>query len=218
MNFLNNKYARALTLVLLVQAVAFYAIARRPEDTPPVPSLSLFPQFFDGWQTVSDIPIEKEIRDLLRADDVLNRVYVNPVRPDPASLFIAFFKTQRYGQSPHSPKNCLPGSGWEKVSDQVIPIPVQGWATPININRYVVEHGDEKSVTLYWYHSHNRVIASEFSAKLFLVADSIRYHRSDTALIRVIVGVRNGDVESASNTGVQFVQAVFPQILRQLPL
>ena len=218
MNFLQNKYARALTLVLLIQAVAFYAIARRPENTPPVPSLNYFPNEFGGWQTIQDTPVEKEVLEVLRSDDTLNRVYANPSRPDPASLFIAFFKTQRYGQSPHSPKNCLPGSGWEKVSDQVIPVSVQGWNAPIYINRYVVEHGDEKSVTLYWYHSHNRVIASELSAKFWLVADSIRYHRSDTALIRVIVPVRNGDVASASNTGVQFVQAVFPLILKQLPL
>jgi EpsI family protein len=218
MNFLNNKYARALTLVLLVQTLAFYAIARRPENIPPVIPLSFFPTSFDGWQTVKDIPVEKEVGDFLKADDLLNRFYVNPARTAQVSLFVAFFKTQRYGQSPHSPKNCLPGSGWEKVSDHKIPVTVQGWSAPIVINRYVVEHGDEKSVTLYWYHSHNRVIADEFAAKCWLVADSIRYHRSDTALVRVIVPVQNGDMESAGNTGVQFVQAVFPQILRQLPL
>ena len=218
MNFLNNKYARVLTLVLLLQAVAFYAVARRPENSPVVAPLMSFPTAFDGWQTIREIAVEKEVQDVLKADDVLNRVYVNRARTGSASLFIAFFKTQRYGQSPHSPKNCLPGSGWEAVSDQRIPVTVQGWNAPIYINRYVVEHGDEKSVTLYWYHSHNRVIASEFAAKFWLVADSIRYHRSDTALVRVIVGVRNGDVEAASNTGVQFVQALFPQILKQLPL
>jgi EpsI family protein len=218
MSFLKSKYARALTLVLLLQTLAFYAIARRPENVPSVAMLSFFPNSFDGWLTVKDIPVEKEVQDVLKADDLLNRVYVNPTRTEEASLFIAFFKTQRYGQSPHSPKNCLPGSGWEKVSDQTMPVMVPGWSAPIGINRYVVEHGDEKDVTLYWYHSHNRVIAGEMEAKFWAVADSIRYHRSDTALIRVIVPVRGGDVDSATNTGVQFVQALFPQILKQLPL
>jgi EpsI family protein len=202
----------------MLQAVAFYAIARRDENVPPVAPLTRFPMSFGGWQEMKEYPVEKEVLDVLRADDTLNRVYVNPAGTDSASLFIAYFKTQRYGQSPHSPKNCLPGSGWEKVSDSKIPVTVQGWNTPIYINRYVVEHGEEKSVTLYWYHSHNRVIASELEARFWLVADSIRYHRSDTALIRVIVAVRNGNVDAASDTGVQFVQAVFPQILTQLPL
>ena len=218
MSFLNNKYARLLTLVLLLQAVAYYAIARRPENTPPLLPLSFFPASFNGWRMTQDRPVEKEVLDVLRADDTLNRVYVNPSGTDNASLFIAFFKTQRYGQSPHSPKNCLPGSGWEKVSDEKIPIQVQGWDSPIVINRYVVEHGDDKSVTLYWYHSHNRVIADEFAAKFWLVADSIRYHRSDTALVRVIAEVHNNNIEAASRNGVQFIQSVFPQILKQLPL
>ena len=53
--------------------------------------------------------------DVLRADDTLNRIY--RLRAASSYLFIAYFKTQRYGQSPHSPKNCLPGSGWEPVED-----------------------------------------------------------------------------------------------------
>jgi EpsI family protein len=237
MKFLNGKYARALTLVLMLQAAAFYAIARRPETTPPILPLQFFPDSFDGWQATKDIPTEPDIQAILRADDLLNRVYVNPARTDAAFLFIAFFKTQRYGQSPHSPKNCLPGSGWEKLSDSRIPVTVPGWASPIVINRYVVEHGEDKDVTLYWYHdsrlisdyltrgngwgdvaSYLRVIASEFAAKLFLVADSIRYHRSDTALVRVITPVHNNDVETASRNGIAFVQSVFPRILHQLPL
>lgn len=218
MSFLSNKYARALTLVLLIQTVAYYAIARRPETTPPVLPLELFPQSIDGWRMVKDIPVEKEIQDALKSDDILSRVYVNPSGTDSASLFIAFFKTQRQGQSPHSPKNCLPGSGWEAVSDTKISVPVPEWSTPIVINRYVVEHGDQKSLALYWYHSHNRVIASEFSARLWLVADSIRYHRSDTALVRIISEVHDNNIEAASHNGVAFVQSVFPAILHQLPL
>jgi EpsI family protein len=217
MKFLRSKYARVLTLILLLQGAAFYALARRPEQVPPVAPLMLFPSVFGGWTMTNDIPVEKEIAEYLRADDLLNRIYVNRAGAE-ASLFIAYFKTQRYGQSPHSPKNCLPGSGWEKVSDEKIPVAVEGWDAPIVINRYVVEHGDDKSVTLYWYHSHNRVIAGEFAARLWLVADSIRYHRSDTALVRVIIPVRDGDIEGASNTGVQFVQALFPLTVRRLPL
>ena len=66
-------------------------------------------------------------------------------------------------------------------------------------------------MTLYWYQSHNRVIASEYSAKFWLVADSIRYHRSDTSLVKVVVPVRNNDAETATRTAVEFVQAIFPE-------
>ncbi|MGP8246070.1 MAG: exosortase C-terminal domain/associated protein EpsI [Bryobacteraceae bacterium] len=218
MSFLKSRYAIALTIVLLLQAGALYAVASRPELAAPIIPLSLFPATFGGWTMVQDVPLEPEVLDMLKADDTMNRVYVDRARTADVNLFVAYFKTQRYGQSPHSPKNCLPGSGWEEVEVGRQTIPVAGWDRPITVNRYAVEHGDEQSVTLYWYQGHHRVIASEFAAKFWLVADAVRYRRSDTALARVIVPVRGGDLETATNIGVAFIQAAFPVILRQMPL
>jgi EpsI family protein len=218
MQFLNNKYARALTLVLLLQAVAFYAVARRPERLPFVEPLSAFPTQIGNWHMVQDLPIDKETQDVLRADDTMNRRYVDDTQTWELYAFIAFFKTQRTGQAPHSPKNCLPGAGWEQVTADRPVVSVPDWPGPIQINRFVVEHGNEKSVVLYWYQSHNRVIASEYAAKFWLVADSIRYHRSDTALVKVVVPVRNEDIEQTTKLGIRFVQQLFPSVVHQLPL
>lgn len=216
MRFLNSKYARVLVLVLLLQTAAFYAVAFRPETVPPVPPLVLFPAQIGTWRTVKDVPVEKEVQDVLRADDTLSRIYVSST-DDTAFLWIAYFKSQRYGQSPHSPKNCLPGSGWEPVEDAKTTIRVPDWDTPITINRYVVQHGAERSVSLYWYQSHGRVIAAELAAKFWLVADSIRYRRSDTALVRITVPVYDS-VQKAVDIGVSFAQSVFPTVVHQLPL
>ena len=217
-DLLKSTHARILTVVLLLQAVAFYAIASRAELTPAVPPLQTFPTALGGWQMVKDVQIAPDVQEVLKADDTLDRIYASASQTDLAYLFVAFFKTQRNGQSPHSPKNCLPGSGWEPVSTDKPSIAVSGWPTPITINRYVIEHGEDKELVFYWYQSHNRVIASEYSAKFWLVADAIRYRRSDTALVRVIVPIRGGKVDAASKVGVEFVQALFPQLLRQLPL
>lgn len=214
---MRNKYARILTIVLLLQGTAFYATAFREEKVPPVSPLSAFPMQVDGWRMDQDVKIEQEILDILKADDTLNRSYVNPAAKAVAYLFIAYFKTQRYGQAPHSPKNCLPGSGWESIESFPITIAVPGRSEPIRSNRYLVAHGDEKSVVLYWYQSHNRIIASEFSAKFWLVADSIRYHRSDSSLVKIVVPVRDGDTDAATKAAVEFVQAVFPDLAKQLP-
>jgi EpsI family protein len=216
MDIWKSKYKRVLVLLLLLQAGAFYAVAFRAETVPPVPPLARFPEMLGAWRMQKDISVEKEVLDLLRADDTLNRVYVSPSRGY-SYLWIAYFKTQRYGQSPHSPKNCLPGSGWEPVEDSRITIRVPDWDKPITINRYVVERGDDRSVSLYWYQSHGRVIAQEISAKFWLVADSIRYRRSDTALIRVTIPVTSS-VDQALATGVEFVQSLFPAVREQVPL
>ena len=217
MSRLKSKQARVVSVLLVAQALGYYAVALRAERTPPVPPLAEFPRTSGPWLTSQQSQLEKEVLDVLRADDTLTREYVNSARTDGVNLLIAFFKTQRQGQSPHSPKNCLPGSGWEPEEDTRISVAVPGRDEPILINKYVVAHGLEKSVTLYWYQSHNRVVASEYLAKFWLVADAIRYHRSDTALVRVIATVRNGDVERATNVGVDFVRSVFPDLTRQLP-
>ena len=216
MSLLRNKYARVLTAVLLLQGIVFYSVALRAENIPPVSPLSSFSPVIGNWQMYKEFPLDDETRDVLKADDTLNRVYVNPQRGE-AYLFIAFFKTQRYGQAPHSPKNCLPGNGYEPIESGPISIPIAGRPDPIVVNRYVTARGEEKSVTLYWYQSHGRIIAGEFSAKFWLIADSIRYHRSDSSLVKVVVPVRNNDPAKATETAVQFVQTIFAPVARQLP-
>jgi EpsI family protein len=216
MRFLTNKYALVLTLVLLLQAGGFYVIVSRPERVPNAGPLSLLPPMLGGWLMTREVPIDPEVQGVLRADDTLDRVYLNSSQTDAAYLFLAFFKTQRSGQVPHSPKNCLPGAGWEPVETGTQSIDIPG-RQPVVANRYVVQHGDEKSVVLYWYQSHNRAIASEYSAKFWLVVDAVRYRRSDTALVKVTVPVRDNNVAAATRTGVEFIQALFPHLLRRLP-
>ena len=214
--WLRNKYAGVLTVVLVLQATLFYA-ASRGEKVPAGKPLASFPEQVQDWHMTQDSPIEKEILDLLKADDTLNRMYAEPASPMALNFFVAYFKTQRTGQSPHSPKNCLPGSGWEPSATGFLDVPVEGAPQPIRINRYVVSHGDQKSVVLYWYQSPRRIIASEFAAKFWLVMDSIRYHRSDTALVRVSVPVLGNDEAAATTLGVSFVKTVFPLLKTYLP-
>ena len=52
--------------------------------------------------------MEPEVKEVLRADEYITRDYAAPT-DQAANLFVAYFKSQRSGQTPHSPKNCLPG-------------------------------------------------------------------------------------------------------------
>jgi EpsI family protein len=132
-------------------------------------------------------------------------------------LFIAYFSTQRTGKTPHSPKNCLPGSGWVQMQAGSLQVPVAGESQPISVNDYSVARGENQSVVLYWYQARNRVIASEYAAKIFTVTDSIRYNRSDTALVRVVVAANDGNTQLATQTAVSFVKAFFDPLLHFLP-
>ena len=208
----SSKVVRILTIVLLVQAALFYS-ASRGEAAHFAPPLSEFPATVGSWHKVQDGVIEQEELDVLKADDVLTRIYGEP-RAE-ASLFIAYFKTQRSGQSPHSPKNCLPGSGWQQTESGRVDVDTA--SGPIHINRYLVSKGDNESLVYYWYQTQGRVIADEFAAKFYLVEDSIRKHRSDTSLVRVVVGVPPGHIDLAEKAGLDFVKTIYPVVKGYLP-
>ena len=226
---LKSKYVRGLTIVLVLQAILFYS-ASHGDSRPLQRPLKEFPDTIPGWQLISQGVVEKETLDVLRADDVMSRFYVPANMPDLATLnreglmnrakelFVAYFSTQQTGQSPHSPKNCLPGSGWQQVDSGQLVVPIAGMPNPIIINKYIVSRSESESLVLYWYQSHGRVVASEFSAKFYLVADSLRYHRSDTALVRNVVPVVREDVAGALAGGTSFVQAIFPEVYHYLPM
>ena len=132
--------------------------------------------------------IEQEEKDVLRADDYLTRQYAASPGKSP-SLFVAYFQSQRAGQTPHSPKNCLPGSGWTWSVSDTIRVDIAGRGQPIEINRYIVSKGDDHAVVLYWYQSRDRVVASEYRAAAFTAWDALRYNRTDTELVRVVAPV-----------------------------
>ncbi len=207
-----GKFLYGSTAVLVIQAVLFYS-ASHGELVPLATPLNSFPTTVQNWHLAQEGVVDQETRDVLKADDLLTRYYADS--RGAANLFVAYFKTQRQGQSPHSPKNCLPGSGWQPSETGRIDVPVNG--TTIHINRYVVAKGEQQSVVYYWYQSQGRVIADEFAAKFYLISDSIRKHRSDTSLVRVVVPITNGDTEKADQIGIRFVQDFYPVVKAYLP-
>jgi len=214
MNLPGGKHIAALVAVLLVQAAAYY-MGVPQERVPMRQALSQFPPELEGWRLVREFPMDPQTQEVLRADDTLNRVYSNAARTADVNLFIAYFQSQRGGKAPHSPKNCLPGAGFEPAASGVQDVSVPG--RTIRVNRFVVTRGEDRKVVLYWYQSRDRVVASEYVAKIRLVLDSIRYHRSDTALIRVTVPAPRAQDDLATEIGMSFIRCVFPSLSAYLP-
>jgi EpsI family protein len=211
-----SRSPRVLTVVLLAQAAIFYGSSRK-ENTPPHKPLQEFSLTDSNWVVRQEVELDKGTLDVLKADDILSRVYQNKSTGRLATLFVAYFETQRTGKAPHSPKNCLPGSGWIPSQSEMIDIPISQEANTIRVNRYVVSRGQNESVVLYWYQARNRIIASEYSAKIFTVADAIRYNRTDTSLVRVVVGVNDGNTRGATDAAVSFAQSFFGPLRLYLP-
>jgi EpsI family protein len=211
--FLKSPPLLAATGLIVLQGALIYS-AVRPESIPAGRPLSQLPRTLGSWQFAQEGLIDADTQAVLKADDLLNRYYAKGSLG--ANLFVAAFRSQRNGKAPHSPKNCLPGSGWTPLNSTVAEIDV-GRSAPIQVNRYVVAHGDERSLVLYWYQSRDRAIASEYTAKFWVVADAVRLNRTDTALVRVVLPIVNRDEEAADRAANDFVRAFYATLREYLP-
>lgn len=210
------KPARVVSILLLLEITAYYLFPKAEIPRAAIP-LEQLPAEAGDWVVYTSRPVEPEINEVLKADSTLSRIYLNRQGTRSLSLFIAYFKTQSAGVAPHSPKNCLPGSGWVPTESRTATIAVNGRAEPIEVNQYVVQQGANKSLVLYWYQTGDRVIASEYSAKLYTAADRFLRKRSDTSIVRVTVPFGEGDAARAQEIAERFTRSIFPQVVELLP-
>jgi len=172
------------------------------ERPPAKPDFSKFPLQIGPWERIREDPVDLATQTELGADGLVSRTYAQ--NGQVANLFVAWFQSQRAGTSqPHSPQVCLPASGWIPETNGLIDI------GPITVNRYVIAKGNERAVVLYWYQTPRRVVAGEWSAKFWLMADAIRDRRTDTSLVRITTWV-DKDVPTATKVATEFSERLYP--------
>jgi EpsI family protein len=214
------KQFGVLRFVLAAALIALTGILLQARGTTEIIAsrlpLSLFPAQLGNW-TGKDVPLDKDTLDVLGPGDFLVRDYYAPDQPEPTNLYIAYFPSQRTGDTIHSPKNCLPGAGWAPVENDRITLVVPGHA-PFPANRYVIAKGGARQLVLYWYWAHDRGVASEYSAKFYLVKDSIRMNRSDGALVRIVTPMLPGEtLDAAQQHLLPFASHVVPLLDDYIP-
>jgi EpsI family protein len=216
MNWIRTNSRFLVAIVLLLTTAVFLQARSRRENLPSREPLASFPLELDSWRG-TDVPISQDVRDVLGAGDFLLRVYQSSETQPYVDLFVAYFPTQRTGDTIHSPKNCLPGAGWSPVKSGRIPISVPEYKT-FMANRYVIAKGDDRQLVLYWYLAHDRAVASEYWAKFYLVADSIKMNRSDGSLVRITTPIVQGeDDETAQQRLISLAAQIVPRLDSYIP-
>ncbi|MBZ5657225.1 MAG: EpsI family protein [Acidobacteriia bacterium] len=193
---------RFVTAAALMLAAALVLQAHsRSESFPPRAPLSSLPLHFDGWGG-QEFSLDQQTLDILGQGEFLVRDYEHASQPQPPiSLFIAYFPSQKTGDTIHSPNHCLPGAGWVPTLRQVVDISrPDGSSFPVN--RYVVSKQGNRQLVLYWFQAHGRAVASEYWAKYYLVADSVRMNRSDGGLVRLMSPMYPGETPDAAQARV----------------
>ena len=183
------------------------------ERIVPRAKLAGFPMVLGRWAG-ANVPLPERILRAVGLSDYLNRVYQNGAGRA-ITLYISYYSSQRTGQTIHSPKNCLPGAGWQPLESRRLTIPVAGSA-PLVVNEYLVARGTDRVLVLYWYQERGRDIASEYAAKFWLTVDALTRDRTDGALVRVTTPI-DGNFARAERRSVGFVQAIFPHLAPYIP-
>jgi EpsI family protein len=202
------KTSRLLMALVLVAAVAVFAKTARLRAVAPTIALEALPLQLGAWHGRDAGPLDRETIRILAADSYLNRSYEEARTA--VGLYIAYYAQQRPGVSIHSPLHCLPGTGWEPldVAGRTIARPDGSSGA---LRRLLVRKGRDRALVLYWYAVHGRMIGNELLSKAWLLHDSIRYDRSDAALVRVVVPV-NDSVDAAERKGLAFVRTLLPRL------
>lgn len=219
------KSPRFWAVLVFMSAALFMLVHRGDADNvPPSEPLHLMPTMIDGMVS-QDLPLEDDVLAVLGKGDFLNRIYtvapsaISPTshRAAPISLFIGYFATQRTGQSIHSPQHCLPGAGWTfDSSDYTTLEDIHG--NRFQVGEYVISNGESKQFVIYWYQAHGRSIANEYKAKAYMLADAIRYNRTDGALVRVITPISATErVSDARERAIRFTAHMTPYLPQFIP-
>lgn len=205
------RYWGMLALIVAA-AVALHALSHGEPKLPDHP-LSSIPMQIDGMNGI-DERMEDGAVEMLGVSDWIFRTYRDSANI-PVNVYVGFHASQRTGASIHSPKNCLPGAGWQPVQNSTIELHgPDGKLVPVNL--YVIQNGNSKQLVIYWYQSHGRVIASEYSGKFYLVLDAIRLNRTDAAIARVVTPVIK-DQQESQKRAERFAEALMSQVTSAIP-
>jgi len=191
-----------LLFVLLIGGALIHWREAAGEIRPDRKLLKDFPAKIGDWrQNGADQRFETEIETVLGSDDYLMRDYFVPDSGKGANLYIGYYETQRTGATYHSPRNCLPGSGWTMTESLPVEISLPDGQKFV-ANNYVIENNQSKALMIYWYQGRGRYVANEYKDKFFTVLDSISRRRSDGAMVRVVVSIDKSEqdaLETAKN-------------------
>ncbi len=203
----------AVTLLALAAGVA-YALPNRAEAIPEREFCVLFPMQFGDYSGRRNA-LEADIYDALKVDDYLLANYV-AAGQKPVNVFLAYYDSQRKGESVHSPRSCLPGGGWqiEEIGRYRLP----GATEKRHVNRAVIAMGNSQQLVYYWFKQRDRWVTSEIGVKWYILKDALLRNRSDGAMVRLVTPLSQGEsVADADRRLSDFAQRVNQQLPRFVP-
>lgn len=205
------------SLAVMVSAVALAGtVDERRESVPERTPLVMFPDDVGRWHG-DPYAVDTEVLATLKLDDYLMSDYRAPGNA-PINLWIAWYGSQRLGGSPHSPRVCIPGGGWEitEFSRETFGFTLDG--RPLHYNRAVIAKGEHRQLVYYWFQGRGRSISNELLSRWYLLQDAILQNRSDIALVRLTTPLGAAErVDAAERRLTGFAYDILPKLPPYVP-
>ncbi len=211
---MRDRLAWAPAAVLFVGALLSFWV-REPRSIDLRQPLDRLPRSLAGSSS-REITLSPEELAANGASNYLYRAYESTEGGEAFSLYVGYYASQRQGRTIHSPKNCLPGSGWEPLEAKIVSLPSGGAEVPVN--RYILANGGSRAVVYYWYQGRGRVAADEYQVKWQLLRDAALTRRTEEALFRIVVPLSDTVTEAqADQVAADAIATLVPAAWALLP-
>jgi EpsI family protein len=205
-----------ISILLLMLMGTLMRSLSHGEEIPLRKTFSHFPLQLSQWSG-KELGLKQDVLKVLKVNDYMMRQYQRTQGPQ-IGLYVGYYQSQKQGATYHSPKNCLPGSGWSIVKTEKMSLDLTDiHGVPIQVNRLVIQKGLEKQWMLYWYQDRGRIITNEYWAKGYLMWDAITKNRTDGAFVRVTLPFTEKNENDILSEGKIFTEAIYPLLKGYLP-
>lgn len=176
--------------LILAGGLGLLGLTHDQERPKPVSPIARILDTVPGFRH-DTIAVDTNSQRVAGMDEFVNRVYK---RDSVAafSLYVGYYTYQTQGKAIHSPRNCLPGAGWEPVESTTLPIAGAPGIGSRNLNKYILANKGNYAAVYYWYQGRGRIESSEYTVKYNLMRDAALYGRTEEALVRIVVPLRVG--------------------------
>jgi EpsI family protein len=210
---------------VLAVGCALLLSVRSQDDVRLAAPLASIPRELAGYPAANDVTIDDDQRRVAGMSDYVMRVFQHD-STDAFSVYVGYYASQRQGKTIHSPRNCLPGAGWEVMQNGTKHIPTADGGA-YEVNRYVLANGSARALVYYWYQGRGRVAWNEYAVKWNLLRDAALTGRSEEALVRIVVpltpmkaeasGAADPSLQHADSVAFAAATRLIPEVRRVLP-
>lgn len=213
MLFSPPQFVVALLLLCITIFMSHFIELR--ERVPVKKPFSAFPMQIGQWHGKREV-MEQKFIDALDFSDYLLADYVNS-EGKTVNFYVAYYESQRKGESIHSPTTCLTGGGWIFKYDGDVKVTIPGMP-PFKVKRVVLEQPGARELAYYWFPMRGRVLSSAYQMKIYNFIDAIIMHRTDGALVRIMTPLGPDELALDGDVRIRdFMKQAVPVLEQYLP-